>query len=521
MNLTLISPILLALVLAGLSWPWARFFVAILQDNLYNDNHRYQKWLAKNRAPKIQNSLHFTWTFRATRIFSTTLLLIFATAAFLLWGETKLMIATNQIIFFVLIFVGAILTFFILTKISSFLVLLAYYFNLPLDKLLVKTYLQKAQAKLASRSDLIIIGITGSYGKTGTKNALKAILATHYQVCVSPENYNTPLGLAKTILEKLNDNTEVLIVEMGAYVPGEIQSLVNLVHPRYGILTAIGPVHMETFKTQEKITQTKFELITGLPKKGWGIINLDDQLQKDYLATHHRQIACHLLTIGLNNNQANFQAQKIKFNQQGSTFDCLFPDGHQLTLKTPLLAKASIYNLLSSIALAYQLGISDAELKTALKKIKPVAGRLELIHPEHQTPSVIINDTYNANPDSMKNALEALAALKTTGKKIAVLADMLELGDNSAQYHYEIGQAAAKQGIDSLVAIGPEAKQIQRGFGNSKRSSWCANNEEAIKILRPLVQKGDALLVKGSRSMRTEEIVDYFSSPLSDKALKK
>ena len=461
----------------------------MLQQNLYNENNRYLKWVNKNKKDTIFNLdliniiLIFLIIIVNNRIFtyliSTVVILIYLILGFIVLADrkkeqtkkplvitarVKRLIVTLTILYTIslllIIFVNN--KFIILTTImisyNYFITFLANIINKPVEKCVYNYYLTKAKTKLKSMPNLKIIGITGSYGKTSSKNILSDILNIKYNALPTPRNLNTYYGLMITINNHLTKFDDVFIAEMGAYVKGEIKGLCNLVHPKYGILTTIGTAHLESFGSEKNIQEGKFELIESLPSDGIGILNMDDPKQTSYKLKND----CKIVWIGIDNKDADVYATNIKTTNKGYTFDITFKkDKITHNFETRLLGKHNIYNILSAVALGYELGIGIDMLAQAVKQVKPVEHRLEL---KKMGTFYQIDDAYNSNPVGAKNALEVLSTMP--GDKIVVTPGMIELGEKEDEYNREFGrQIATISKADYVILVGKKkTKAIYEGL---------------------------------------------------------
>ena len=314
--------------------------------------------------------------------------------------------------------------------------------------------------KLKVMNNLKVIGITGSYGKTSSKNILSDILNVKYNALPTPKNLNTPYGLIITINNHLNKFNDIFIAEMGAYKVGEIKQLCDLVHPKYGILTKIGAAHLETFGSQENIQKGKFELIESLPEDGVGVLNGDDELQLSYKLKNK----CKIIYIGIDNKDVDVRAENIKVSNIGTTFDVIFKgDKQKYNFETKLLGFANVYNILAAIALGFELGINKKQLIIAVKRVKPVEHRLEL---KRVNDIIYIDDAYNSNPIGSKMALDVLKMMP--GKKIVVTPGMVEVGDMQYELNKKLGEHIADS-CDEAILIGDnQTKAIQEGLREKK-----------------------------------------------------
>lgn len=338
-----------------------------------------------------------------------------------------------------------VLIFTIFTSFNFYFVYLALLINHPIERGIYHYYEHKAKTKLNQMNQLKIIGITGSYGKTSSKNILNDILAVKYNTCPTPKNLNTYYGLMITINNHLGKFDEVFIAEMGAYVKGEIQGLCDLVSPKYGILTTIGTAHLETFGSRENIQKGKFELIESLPEDGVGVLNKDDPYQVNYPLKNK----CKIIWIAIEDTTASLVAKNIKCSSKGTTFDLVVKGKFEGEFTTKLLGKHNVYNILASLALGIEFNISIPDLIRAVKMVEPVEHRLEL---KKLGNFYQIDDAYNSNPVGAKSALEVLQMMEG-GLKIVVTPGMIELGEKEKKYNFEFGRQIASV-ADIVILIG-------------------------------------------------------------------
>ncbi len=365
--------------------------------------------------------------------------------------------------------------------ITYFLVMVANTFNKPIEKYVYNYYKRQAIKKLRNMPDLDVIGITGSYGKTSSKNILNDILSVKFNVLPTPKNYNTTYGLMLSINNYLDKFTEVFIAEMGAFKVGEIKELCDFVQPKYGILTTIGTAHLESFGSIENIQKGKFELIESLPSDGVAVLNKDDEMQVNY----HIKSDCKKLWIGIDNKEADVHATNIKMSYNGMTFDCIFKgDKNKYNFSTRLLGRANIYNILAGITLGKYLGISIEQLIIGVRRVKAIEHRLEL--KKYGTIN-IIDDAYNSNPVGSKMALDVLNLMP--GYKIIVTPGMIELGDKQYELNMKFGEYMADV-CDEVILVGEEqTKPIYDGLMHKKYNPKHIHIINDVKIAFELMQK--------------------------------
>jgi UDP-N-acetylmuramoyl-tripeptide--D-alanyl-D-alanine ligase len=335
--------------------------------------------------------------------------------------------------------------------------------------------------KLKNMSNLKVIGITGSYGKTSSKNILNDILSVKYNTLPTPRNLNTPYGLMITINNHMSKFDEIFIAEMGAYKVGEIKQLCDFVHPKYGILTRIGTAHLELFGSQENIQKGKFELIESLPSDGIGVLNGDDPLQLNYKLKNKVKI----IWIGIDNKNVDVKADNIKMSHLGTTFEVRFKgDKNKYLFETKLLGYANVYNILASLALGYEFGITIEQLQMAVKRVKPIEHRLEL---KKYNDIVIIDDAYNSNPVGSKMALDVLKMMP--GKHIIITPGMIELGDKQYELNKALGEFIADS-CDEVILVGNnQTKPIQDGLKKMKYDKEHIHIVNDVKLAFNLLSK--------------------------------
>lgn len=349
-------------------------------------------------------------------------------------------------------------------------------------------------------SNVKVVGITGSVGKTSTKDIVASVLSQKYKVLKTQGNYNNEIGLPLTILS-LKDE-EIMVLEMGMSAFGEMSLLTSIAKPDIAAITNIGTSHIGILGSRENILKAKLEILEGLKEDGKLIINNDnDLLNKWYL---EEKTISNIKTYGINNN-SNYTAYEIKLDEDGSEYK-IDIDNKIYNVKVPVNGEHFIYNSLCAIAIGRELGVSNEDIIKGISCFELTKKRMEMLKTKNDI--LIINDCYNASYDSMKAAIEYLGTLKN--RKIAILGDMLELGDFSKELHEKVGKETAKNNINILITIGEEAKYIANSAeknGIKKESIYEFNNrEEAIIEIKKIVKSGDAILVKASNAMKFDEI---------------
>lgn len=327
----------------------------------------------------------------------------------------------------------------------------AAYITLPVENRIAKGFVDDAARILAAHKDLIVIGITGSYGKTSVKNFLHALLSVKYNTLMTPGSYNTTMGVVRTVREMLRPSHQIFLAEMGAKQAGDIKEICDLVHPKYGIISSIGEQHLETFKTLDNIIATKFELADALPQDGIAFLNTDNPHIRE------RAVTVPVVSYGANkDSDANYRASDIKVSLSGSSFTFTTPTGESKTFTTKLLGAHNIQNLAGCMAIAHTLGITLDEMVYAVRMLKPVEHRLQLL------PNGFIDDAYNSNPAGFRGALDTLALFE--GRRILVTPGMVELGEREAALNCELGAYAADK-CDIAVLVGEkQAPPLKEGL---------------------------------------------------------
>lgn len=366
-------------------------------------------------------------------------------------------------------------------------------------------FIQRLAQYLRQKRALPVVAITGSTGKTSTKDILTAILATEGNIVAAKGNHNNELGLPLTLCD-IQEETWAAVVEMGMRGLGQIDFLCQLATPSYGIITNIGRVHCELLGSQENIAQAKGELLAHIPADGVIALNQLDRLWlKPWLHTCKGKILWYSMEPG----QGDLWAEQIEEQATASTYVlCWGQERQSITLNIP--GRHQVSNSLAAIAIARTMGVSWVHICSALQQMELTGMRLDI--QQDKQGITWINDAYNANPESVKAALQVLMG-QPGQRKIAVLGDMYELGCYEQPGHQEVGQAAAISGIEQLVAVGQLGRIIAEAATNQPGQMnvrWAEDNQQAIDLLQVLLKPGDVVLVKGSRGMAMEEIVEKF-----------
>ena len=366
--------------------------------------------------------------------------------------------------------------------------------------------LQKLAAYKRSLYDIPVIGVTGSVGKTSTKDIIASVMSRKYKTLKTDGNYNNEIGLPLTILN-LRDH-EAAVIEMGMSALGEISLLTNIAKPTTAVITIIGSSHIGELGSRENILKAKLEILEGLDSNGSLIINNDNDLLHKWNEANtdnHKHI-----TYGIE-NKSNIMAQNIKVEKESSSFNIIY-EGKTYTVTVPVGGRHFIYNSLSAICVGIEYGIQIEEIIKGISEFKLTKRRMEVI--KNSDNITIINDSYNASYESMRAALEYVSKVDAN-KKIAVLGDVLELGEFSKQMHENIGEEVVKNNIDILITVGEEAKNISSKaieLGMNKESIYhIESNDKAANLIKQIAKQGDIVLVKASNGMHFDEIVSFIS----------
>lgn len=335
------------------------------------------------------------------------------------------------------------------------LVALAGLLALPIERSIKRMYMRDAQRRMDAQAGLIRIGITGSYGKTSVKNILYTLLSQKYNVLSTPASFNTPMGLTRVIRERLEPAHQVFLAEMGARHRGDIRELTDFIHPTIGILTSVGPQHLDTFKSLDNIIATKYDLIRALPEDGFAVFPDDQGICADL---YEKTLRVPKALTG--REGADVWAEDIRVSAQGSSFTLCFPEGGRLPCHTRMLGAHNISNILVSCAVARHLGLTDSQLQRGIALLQPVEHRLQLL--QSQGGVTVIDDAFNSNPRGAAAALDVLR--RFPGRRIIVTPGMVELGEQEAEFNREFGRDMASA-ADMCVLIGKKHTQpIQEGL---------------------------------------------------------
>ncbi|MBR4911007.1 MAG: UDP-N-acetylmuramoyl-tripeptide--D-alanyl-D-alanine ligase [Clostridia bacterium] len=417
------------------------------------------------------------FTGRIKRLFaSASVLLVAAVALYCLFYNT----AAGQV---------AATVIFMLASVTPLMCAITEILNAPIEKLIGRHYINDAKRILKSYKGLKVIGITGSYGKTTTKFILNRILSEKYNTVCTPQSFNTPMGVVRTVRGDLRPQTEVFICEMGAKKPGDIKEICDIVDPDYGIITSVGEQHLDTFKSVDNVFKTKFELYNAVVSRG-GICfaNIGSA------AIAERKDKCQKAVFF--GDGTEYFADNITYSPAGSTFD-LHLAGEVITVTTKLLGKHSVSDILAAAALAQKLGVSPSDIKCAVAALAPSEHRLQL--KTFKNGSLLIDDAYNSNPEGCLEAVRVLGSFAGMQKTI-ITPGLIELGAREYDCNYALGLEAAKY-CDIIILVGKNRAVPMRdaiattGF-NTDNLYIVSSFKEAMEVYSPLCSQNSVVLLE-------------------------
>lgn len=358
----------------------------------------------------------------------------------------------------------------------------------PVEQAVARKYINGCKKVLDAKADLIRIGITGSYGKTGVKNILAAMLGERYRVFATPASFNTPMGICRSVNDMPAD-TQIFIAEMGAKRKGDISQLCDITQPEAAVITGIAAQHLATFGSLQNIMDTKAELCEFVASRGgFCVFNTDN----DYCKLMYRQCKGEKYCTGM---YGECYAKNVKADSEGSSFILCFKDGQSVECRTKLLGLHNVSNIVVAAAVAVKYGIEPNEIARAVGKLKPVPHRLELS--VNGAGITIIDDGYNSNESGAQAALDTLAMFE--GRKIVACQGLVEMGDRQSRANFELGRKIAEV-ADLAVLIGPNADDMRQGMlsvgYNGQRITVVSDIVKAQNVFAQILKKGDVLLIE-------------------------
>ena len=359
----------------------------------------------------------------------------------------------------------------------------------PLEKLITELYFRDARRMLNERPDLIKIGITGSWGKTSVKFILGTLLEEKYHTLVTPASFNTPMGVTRAIRTLLEPGHRVFVAEMGARHVGDVKELCRLVHPSLGVITSVGPQHLDTFKTVERVTKAKYELIQALPEDGAGFFADDG----DICLSLHEKTYKEKMLAGLNPERDDVWAEEIRVTPEGSRFLLCTP-GARIPCETELLGELNIRNIVLAASVCLKLGLTEKQIARGIRKLKPVEHRLQLIR--SAGGMTVIDDAFNSNIRGAEQALEVLKEFPA--RRIVVTPGMVELGEQEQELNRQLGLKMAAC-CDEAVLVGlkrsePIAAGLKEAGFPEERIHAVPSLQEARAWVSRTAGSGDTVL---------------------------
>ena len=425
------------------------------------------------------------FTERATRLYVVMLVIFFIPTIALLFLAVANMGVSHVLRGFCLL-IMAVLPF-----LAPVFMLAANAFMQPYEDHKKDRFFAEAKDMLASRDELIKVAITGSFGKTSVKHVLNRMLEEKYYTLMPPGSYNTPMGITKIVREQLKPIHQAFVTEMGAKQPGDIAELCDLVAPKYGLITALGEAHLESFGSFEAIVNTKFELVDALPADGVAVLNFDDEA----IRANACRMKGKVISYGIHGDDLDFWAEKIRYNNRGMEFVLHSKNGAAVEMRTRLLGVHNVYNIVGAAAMANELGVSFKQMKRAVSALAPVEHRLELKTTANGLH--IIDDAFNSNPVGAAAAMDVLSHIEG-GRKFLITPGMVELGEKEYEENRKFGALAA-EACDYIALVGEKQTGpikegiLQAGFPEDHLFVASTLNE-ANSYVYGRTEKGDYVL---------------------------
>ncbi|MBO7189200.1 MAG: UDP-N-acetylmuramoyl-tripeptide--D-alanyl-D-alanine ligase [Alistipes sp.] len=364
--------------------------------------------------------------------------------------------------------------------------------NRPLEQAISRWYYNDAKRRLRAMPNLKIIGVTGSFGKTSTKHFLYRVLSEKYNVLMTPGNFNTTLGVVRTVREHLKPHHEVFIVEMGAKQIGDIKEICDLVEPQIGVVTSVGEMHLETFGSVENVARTKFELIDALPAGGFGVVNIDSKSAREYI----RECGYSVSTYAVDSEEADYRASNILYSASETRFDVAHDGGVDEGYATHILGRGNILNITAALAVAEHLGIGVEARRRAVRQIEQVEHRLSM---RRSGGITILDDAYNSNPEGARMALEVLSGFVTEGRRYVVTPGFVEMGVKQYDNNKTFGGDIARAKVDGVYVVNEVNRTaitegLTEGGYPASQVECVASFVEAMASLQPKLKAGDVVL---------------------------
>ena len=421
--------LLAGLLLVPRGLPLAPWMLALLWTITFASSRRYRR--DRTKKPPV-------WTARMKRLTGLTALLQVSLVGAGAWQASQAAGTSIWAWWFAGLWAADLL--------APWLVGLSVRLLSPAEASIQEGFKRQARARLAERPDLTCIAITGSYGKTSVKFAVRDVLSQRYPVLATPGSFNTPMGICKVINTQLNDDHRMMVLEMGIRHPGDIAELVDIARPDLAVITSIGVAHLESMGSIEAIATEKLSLIDALSEQGTAVVNGDDQR----VLEGARQKGRHLFVVSTQPGQGDCWAESITYGPTGARFDVVLASGERASLETPLLGRHNILNLLLAIGVGLVSGLRLGQAVRGAARATPVPHRLAL---RQENGLTIIDDAFNANPVGARNAVEVLGAMQ--GRRVIVTPGMIELGEQEAELNRAFGGQIASS-ADDVLLVGPE-----------------------------------------------------------------
>ena len=463
-------------------WHGRPYFIAILSAILFKVAPHWSvlaifgAWMLVIAIAEfsIKYKLPLVYTMRVKRLIATRLLMTFAVVAVVHLYAAEYTLTAMMLLTF------------------DYWTIIANAINKPLEAAITRWYYNDAKRRLRAMPNLKIIGITGSFGKTSTKHFLYRLLSERYNVLMTPGNFNTTLGVVRTVREHLKPHHEVFIVEMGAKQRGDIKEICDLVMPQMGIVTSVGEMHLETFGSIEGVARTKFELIEALPEGGVGVVNLDSEAARNYL----KESGLKVITYGVESEDADYRAVDVAYSEIETRFAVEHNGEKDEGYATHILGRGNILNITAALAIAEAMGVGAESRRRAVRQIEQVEHRLSM---RRQGGITILDDAYNSNPTGAKMALEVLSGFETSGARYVVTPGFVEMGAKQYENNRAFGVDIAQSKADRVYVVNEVNRAaicegLREGGYSEDRITAVASFSEAMAELQPRLKVGDVVL---------------------------
>ena len=463
-------------------WHGRPFFIAILSAILFKVAPHWSvlaifgAWMLVIAIAEfsIKYKLPLVYTMRVKRLIATRLLMTFAIVALVHLYAAEYTLTAMMLLTF------------------DYWTIIANAINKPLEAAITRWYYNDAKRRLRAMPNLKIIGITGSFGKTSTKHFLYRLLSERYNVLMTPGNFNTTLGVVRTVREHLKPHHEVFIVEMGAKQRDDIKEICDLVEPTIGVVTSVGEMHLETFGSVENVARTKFELIDALPEGGFGVVNIDSEVALNYIKERGYNVA----RYAVESEEADYRALNILYSASETRFDVAHNGGVDEGYATHILGRGNILNITAALAVAEHLGVGVEARRRAVRQIEQVEHRLSM---RRSGGIAILDDAYNSNPEGARMALEVLSGFATEGKRYVVTPGFVEMGAKQFENNKIFGGDIARSKVDGVYVVNEVnrvaiTEGLDEGGYPVSQVECVASFVEAMAALQPKLKAGDVVL---------------------------